>query len=92
MRGILESRTSLDQRELKNDGYIELYLRQKNWGYCHHLLLVYDASKLSTVYVVKSPVLGFSGHLKIQNLLHLFISLWLDLQGGSEIRKFSMVL
>ena len=24
----------------------------------HHLLLVYDASKLSTVYVVKSPVLG----------------------------------
>jgi hypothetical protein len=27
-------------------------------GGCHHLLLVYDASKLSTVYVVKSPVLG----------------------------------
>ena len=25
---------------------------------CHHLLLVYDASKLSAVYVVKSPVLG----------------------------------
>ena len=24
----------------------------------HHLLLFYDASKLSTVYVVKSPVLG----------------------------------
>ena len=33
---------------------------KKNWGVCHHLLLVYDASKLSTstVYVVKSPVLG----------------------------------
>ena len=25
---------------------------------CHHLLLVYDASKLSIVYVVKLPVLG----------------------------------
>ena len=31
---------------------------QKNWGGWHHLLLIYDASKLSTVYVVKSPVLG----------------------------------
>ena len=29
------------------------YLKQKKWGGCHHLLLVYDASKLSTVYVVK---------------------------------------
>ena len=27
-------------------------------GGCHHLLSVYDASKLSTAYVVKSPVLG----------------------------------
>ena len=27
-------------------------------GGCHHLLLIYDAPKLSTVYVVKSPVLG----------------------------------
>ena len=27
-------------------------------GGCHHLLLVYDPSKLRTVYVVKSPVLG----------------------------------
>ena len=26
---------------------------EKNWGGQHHLLLVYDASKLSTVYVVK---------------------------------------
>ena len=34
------------------------YIRQKNWGGCHHLLLVYDASKLSTVYIVKWPVLG----------------------------------
>ena len=31
---------------------------KKNWGGCHHLLLVYDASNLSTVYVVKWPVLG----------------------------------
>ena len=37
-----------------------VYIRQtKIWGSCHHLLLVYDASKLSTVYVVKWPVLGF---------------------------------
>ena len=33
-------------------------LDKKKWGGCHHLLLVYDASKLSTVNVVKSPVLG----------------------------------
>ena len=35
-----------------------LYKPKKSWGGCLHLLLVYDASKLSTVYVVKSPVLG----------------------------------
>ena len=35
-----------------------LYKTKKGWGGCHHLLLVYDASKLSTVYVVKWPVLG----------------------------------
>ena len=27
-------------------------------GGCHHLILVYGASKISSVYVVKSPVLG----------------------------------
>ena len=31
---------------------------EESSGGCHHLLLVYDASMLSTVYVVKSPVLG----------------------------------
>ena len=35
-----------------------VYIRQKKLGGSHHLLIVYDASKLSTVYVVKSPVLG----------------------------------
>ena len=36
-----------------------VYIKQKkSWGGYHHLLLVYDASKLSTVCVVKSPVLG----------------------------------
>ena len=36
-----------------------VYIRQKKiWGGYHHLLLVYDASKLSTVYVVKWPVQG----------------------------------
>ena len=35
-----------------------LYKPKKSWGGCLHLLLVYDASKLSTVYVIKSPVLG----------------------------------
>ena len=28
-----------------------LYKKKKSWGGCHQLLLVYDASKLSTVYV-----------------------------------------
>ena len=37
----------------KNDGHID----KEIWDDCHHLLLVYDASKLSTVYIVKSPVL-----------------------------------
>ena len=41
---------------IKNDG--DIGFKKKNWGGCHHLLLVYDASKLSTVYVVKWPVLG----------------------------------
>ena len=36
-------------------------IQKKNLGGCHHSLLVYDASKLSTVYVVKSPVLGLQG-------------------------------
>ena len=36
-----------------------VYIRQKKiCSGCHHSLLVYDASKLSTVYVVKWPVLG----------------------------------
>ena len=39
-------------------GIYGLYKTKKSWGGCHHLLLDYDASKLSTVYVVKSPVLG----------------------------------
>ena len=39
---------------MKNDRHID----KKSWGGCHPFLLVHDASKLSTVYVVKSPVLG----------------------------------
>ena len=35
-----------------------LYKTKKIWDGHHLILLVYDASKLSTVYVVKSPVLG----------------------------------
>ena len=31
---------------------------KKIWDSWHHLLSVYNASKLNTVYVVKSPVLG----------------------------------
>ena len=42
----------------KNDGIYGLYKTKKFRGGCYYLLLVYDASKLSTVYVVKSPVLG----------------------------------
>ena len=36
-------------------------LKNAKWGGCHHLLLVYYASKLGTVYVSKSPVLGLQG-------------------------------
>ena len=43
---------------IKNDGHIGYIKQTKKWGGCHHSLLVYDVSKLSTVYVVKSPVLG----------------------------------
>ena len=43
---------------IKNDEHLGFILDKKNWSGCHHLLLVYDASKLSTVYLVKSPVLG----------------------------------
>ena len=41
---------------IKNDVHMyRVYIIQKNWGGCHHLSLVYDASEVSTVYVVKSP-------------------------------------
>ena len=43
---------------IKNDGNIGFIEAKKKLGGCHHLLLVYDASKLSTVYVVKWTVLG----------------------------------
>ena len=39
-------------------GIYGLYKPKKSWGGCLHLLLVYDASKLILVYVVKLPVLG----------------------------------
>ena len=39
-------------------GILGLYKPKKSWGVFHHSFLVYEASKLSTVYVVKSPVLG----------------------------------
>ena len=39
-------------------GIYALYKPKKSWGACHHSLSVCEASKLSTVYVVKSPVLG----------------------------------
>ena len=43
---------------IKNDGHIGFIYDKKNWGGYHHLSLVYDASKLTTVYVVKWTVLG----------------------------------
>ena len=41
-----------------------LYKPKKSWGGCHHLLLVYDASKLSIVYVRVSVqgVKSLGGH------------------------------
>ena len=38
---------------IKNDGHIGFIKDKKSWDGCHHLLLVYDDSKLSTVYIVK---------------------------------------
>ena len=35
-----------------------IYKTKKSWGGCHHIFLVHDASKLSTVYVVNWPVQG----------------------------------
>jgi len=43
---------------IKNDEHIGFISDKNSWGGCHHFLLVYDASKLSTVYVVKSPSEG----------------------------------
>ena len=43
---------------IKNYGHIGFIWDKKNWGGCHNLLLVCDASKLSTVHVVKWSVLG----------------------------------
>ena len=40
---------------LKNDGH-NGFTYDKNWGGCHQLLLVYDASKLSTVYVLNKEL------------------------------------
>ena len=42
-----------------NDAYKGfIQVRQKKLGWLSSLVLVYDASKISTVYVVKSSVLG----------------------------------
>ena len=38
---------------IKNDGHIGFIYDKKNWGGYHHLSLVYDVSKLRTMYVVK---------------------------------------
>ena len=43
---------------IKNDGHRGFISDKKKLGGYHHLLLVYDASKLSTVHAVKWPVLG----------------------------------
>jgi hypothetical protein len=45
-------------------GVLGLYKTKKNWGGCHQLSLVYDATKLSTVYVVKLPFLGLQRALE----------------------------
>ena len=55
---------------------------KKNLGGWHHSFLIYDASKLSSVYVVKSPVLGLQrapdhselapSVLVLSGLVHIF--------------------
>ena len=70
---------------IKNDGHIGvIYVRQKKWGGCHQFLLVYDASKLSTVYVVKSPVLGLQrapeNSVLVPSVLVLYVLTHISLQ------------
>ena len=57
---------------IKNDGHLEFIKDKKSWSGCHHILLVYDASKLTTVYLVKSPVLGLQRAIfqKNQDFVH----------------------
>ena len=57
-------------------GMYGLYKTKKIGGGCHHLLLVFDASKLSIVYVVKWPVLGLQRAPENLDFLHLFSTLW----------------
>ena len=49
-------------------GIYALYKPKKSWGACHHSLSVCEASKLSTVYVVKSPVLDLQQALENSEL------------------------
>ena len=43
---------------IKIDEHIGFIWAKKKLGWLSSFIIVYDASKLSTVYVVKSPVLG----------------------------------
>ena len=47
-----------------------LYKTKQSWGGCHYLLLVYDASKISTVYV--KPSQNKKGYINLQ--LHRFLN------------------
>jgi len=50
-------------------------------GGFHHLLLIYDASKISTVYLVKLPVLGLQRTLENSELAPSVLDLY-DLADG----------
>ena len=54
---VLNRWSKLSEQKLRFSSKV-IFRTKKSWGGCHHLLLVYDASKHSTVCVVKSPVLG----------------------------------
>ena len=62
---------------IKYDGHIGFKYDKKSWGGCHHLFLVYVASKLSTVYVVKWPVLGLQCAIKNSEFAPSLRTLWL---------------
>ena len=58
---------------------------KKNLGGCHYLLSIYDAPKASTVYVVKSSVLGLQRAPENSELAPSVLDLYGRVQLGHSI-------